>query len=817
MASAVPRQRFSRTRAFDLAALALLGLALALLILAALPTRLAFAPGEEPPGVRLGGFFGVERNAGGSFRWTRPMAELTFPLDTPAAYRVVLTLADNPAVQPPRTVRIAINGTAAGSATLTAAPREYAFQHDTSPREWKSTEGRTLRVELATEPWSPPGDARSLGVIVTEARVEPRPALLPWQLTTLALWLLLSAAAWVSLRRAGATPPVAFLITGGLLLLLILSALTARATVAALAYRPITHPLSYLTLLGFALVAPPAWVALRHSPRRHHARAWTRSGLLTRLGRHRITLAIAAVGAVTAFYRLGTKGLWGDEVWEASWSRQQDLPATFARFRAPPDLPLHFILTRLATTFDDGEFWVRLPAALLGTATVVLTFLLGRRVAGTAVGVLAALLLAVAPYHVWYAQEARPYAGLACYSTLSVLCFVSLLRRPLKPVPGAWLGFAIATTLNIYNHLFGLFPLAVEVIAAGCWALVILLRARRATGPRRATYLAACRRAMLALASATMFAAVLTLPVQDGIVAYVRSGGTDPGNTPFRLSSELVAGIFGAFGFGTGWRLWAVATLALVGAVVGLRRQRGFALLAVAWLTLPFLFLVAAQSRHNFIFRYFLFMQPVYLLLAARGLWQVAGLLAAPLRQIRLGSLPLIHWRRLAAAVLIGLALTMAVPTTWHGYRVEKITDWSAICRYLRAEIAPGDRVTGDGYVAGTLSWCFRDGSVATVEQTDGKSLTEIAAVPHTIWYIALGEVGPRRDAAFLDQGFARIPRATWARSDLRSPLDGCALPAHFTFPQSEGPATIFVSRYPRPNQTPGAAVPSTPGSCAGR
>jgi hypothetical protein len=31
------------------------------------------------------------------------------------------------------------------------------------------------------------------------------------------------------------------------------------------------------------------------------------------------------------------------------------------------------------------------------------------------------------------------------------------------------------------------------------------------------------------------------------------------------------------------------------------------------------------------------------------------------------------------------------------GYRVEKITDWSAICRYVHAEARPGDQITGDG------------------------------------------------------------------------------------------------------------------------
>ena len=47
-----------------------------------------------------------------------------------------------------------------------------------------------------------------------------------------------------------------------------------------------------------------------------------------------------------------------------------------------------------------GEFAVRLPAALIGTATVYVLYLLGSAVAGRGTGLLAALLLAISPWHV---------------------------------------------------------------------------------------------------------------------------------------------------------------------------------------------------------------------------------------------------------------------------------------------------------------------------------------------------------------------------------------------------------------------------------
>ena len=47
-------------------------------------------------------------------------------------------------------------------------------------------------------------------------------------------------------------------------------------------------------------------------------------------------LLSACLGVATAFFRLGAKGLWGDEVWEVSWAQQQPLAQTFLRFHAPP-------------------------------------------------------------------------------------------------------------------------------------------------------------------------------------------------------------------------------------------------------------------------------------------------------------------------------------------------------------------------------------------------------------------------------------------------------------------------------------------------
>jgi len=66
--------------------------------------------------------------------------------------------------------------------------------------------------------------------------------------------------------------------------------------------------------------------------------------------------------------------------------------------------------------FGLGEFAVRLPAALIGTATVYVLYLLGSAVAGRGTGLLAALLLAISPWHVQISRYAER-------SPLLALCF----------------------------------------------------------------------------------------------------------------------------------------------------------------------------------------------------------------------------------------------------------------------------------------------------------------------------------------------------------------------------------------------------------
>jgi 4-amino-4-deoxy-L-arabinose transferase-like glycosyltransferase len=92
--------------------------------------------------------------------------------------------------------------------------------------------------------------------------------------------------------------------------------------------------------------------------------------------------------------------------------------------------PLDYLIARGVEVFGPADWARKLPAVFWGTATVpVLAALVGRR-AGKVAGLLTALLLAAAPFHVRYSQEFRPYALGVFLLCLSLLCLDLFLERP---------------------------------------------------------------------------------------------------------------------------------------------------------------------------------------------------------------------------------------------------------------------------------------------------------------------------------------------------------------------------------------------------
>ena len=135
-------------------------------------------------------------------------------------------------------------------------------------------------------------------------------------------------------------------------------------------------------------------------------------------------------------WEIGRKTLWLDEAFSVWLARHPlgEMIAWIARIDQHP--PLYYLLLHFwIGLVGDGPAAVRLLSALLSTLTIPAMYLLGRRLLGPAVGILAALILALSPFHVRFAQETRMYALLMLNASLALLALVHLWRGVLARTP----------------------------------------------------------------------------------------------------------------------------------------------------------------------------------------------------------------------------------------------------------------------------------------------------------------------------------------------------------------------------------------------
>jgi hypothetical protein len=144
----------------------------------------------------------------------------------------------------------------------------------------------------------------------------------------------------------------------------------------------------------------------------------------------RILTAIVLAAASVRLYRLGHFSYGLDEVLQSFWINGS-WPFLWKALRFDAfHPPLDYVLGRLLSPLGPSDTVRKLLPVLWGTATVgVFGRLLARR-AGETAGLAGAALLALAPYHVRYSQELRPYALALLLVCASLLLLDRYLERP---------------------------------------------------------------------------------------------------------------------------------------------------------------------------------------------------------------------------------------------------------------------------------------------------------------------------------------------------------------------------------------------------
>jgi mannosyltransferase len=173
---------------------------------------------------------------------------------------------------------------------------------------------------------------------------------------------------------------------------------------------------------------------------------------------------LAVLALALRFWGIASQSLWLDETLHFNLSRMPLMDMVRAVIGGADNSPplyvaiLHYVISWIGT----NELALRAPSALFGAVSVVLVYLIARQLADTRTALVAGLLMAVSPLHVWYSQEARMYSLMAMLVLGSTLVLVSAAR---PPALRSWLVYVLLAVMGLYAHLYAVLSL----VGQGCW------------------------------------------------------------------------------------------------------------------------------------------------------------------------------------------------------------------------------------------------------------------------------------------------------------------------------------------------------------
>lgn len=324
-------------------------------------------------------------------------------------------------------------------------------------------------------------------------------------------------------------------------------------------------------------------------------------------------VAILALGAGLRLYGIASYSLIGDEY--NSLLEAQNVGLNWNSI-------IYSTVMHFWVSLGTGETWLRLPAALLGVATIPLIFKAAEKLGGWRAGAVAGLLAAISPFNIYHSQEVRFYSLFMFAAAAFLLATINYVQSEKTARDRIWT-FATGLLLLV-SHFVGLIALCAQASA---------------------TYLATRRRRFTTFAAVAVgiplviFGLPLLPPVRAGLLhlyeVFGNAAAPDVSLTPVSLLSLAKIG-FAGFTFIFGYHVYPlrlvfvitglilIAFLLICG-VIRLARERKWTALALTYvITLCGVYLVldsvGGRVAGGVAPRHIAFAWPVFILLLALGL-----------------------------------------------------------------------------------------------------------------------------------------------------------------------------------------------------
>ena len=405
--------------------------------------------------------------------------------------------------------------------------------------------------------------------------------------------------------------------------------------------------------------------------------------------------AILLLSFCLRLYRLGADSLWYDETVSVHLA-SQSLPGLMAHTAGDIHPPGYYVLLHLWTRLaGSSAFSGAFLSLFFGVLLVALVQRVAARLLGPAPATLAAFLVAISPYHVWYSQEVRMYTLGAALGMGLLWVVLSATAAGPQQAP-AWakvLAFGLLGALALWCLYYAAFLLlALNLMVAAWW----LARRRMASGG-------------WAWAGRWALAQFLVLLLYLPWIPVAWRQATQPPVPPWRSFygiGTVAVEVWSALSLGQSAdpaRVWPLLLVVLGLCVLGLaahgRRARLWWLVGYVFLPIGLIFLASYVTPLYHVRYAFLYAAPFSIIVAA-GLSLLLD--AVPGRRYW----RLVFWAALSLLVIFSTASLVAYHTDPRFAR----DDHRAAVHFLAERWRPGDAILVNAGYAYTALLTYWDG-----------------------------------------------------------------------------------------------------------
>lgn len=320
---------------------------------------------------------------------------------------------------------------------------------------------------------------------------------------------------------------------------------------------------------------------------------------ISQLKTWQLLLVILVTAAVARLINLGDTSIWYDEACSIFEARDVFYFISTENFIHPP---LYYVMLAIWMKLSTSVWMLRFPSALFGVLSVYGMFRVGRHLLGSRVGLWAAGILAISPFHIYYAQQIKMYTLVTFLSTVSFLMFLKMLDDGATRKRLIWI--CVINTLFIYSSALS----GLQIIAQTLWLFIHFRKRGRLIIPWILIH---------------VLTVILFIPVMmwwSEFAGNMMSNSWVPAITLTTLVTSFK--LFTSGFYATGWRMLGTVGVCTAGFLVGLftlRKRRDTLLLLILMTFVPQMLIAAVSMSRGSIYleRTLIFMTiPLYLILA---------------------------------------------------------------------------------------------------------------------------------------------------------------------------------------------------------